>query len=301
LTREWDDVWVITGPAFLPKKEGNKWIVRYEVLGDAEPNVSVPTHFWKVILAQKGNNSVLASFLLPNERIDDATPLASFLVPLSRIEKATGLIFFENLRGKNVAGAPLQLPMLCTGSTYRASLARQIVTKLSEASQALAPYRLQSKRRTLVDDDSCEVSEWGGGGGVDGLHCKQQFPFDQRLIHAHCCMVCPPHQRLQHATPQFPPAVSLLSYACFIPVYKSFASALLPDHCARQRIAAFLALISRAATWREGQDARQRNCHGNGKRKVTAKETTEGGFADSNCGCETSGNNNWSRRTCLQS
>ena len=50
LTRDWDDVWVITGPAFLPKKEGNIWMVRYEVLGDPEPNVAVPTHFWKVIL-----------------------------------------------------------------------------------------------------------------------------------------------------------------------------------------------------------------------------------------------------------
>ncbi len=115
LTRDWDDVWVITGPAFLPKKEGNKWVVRYEVLGDPEPNVSVPTHFWKVILAQKGNNGVMASFLLPNERIDDATPLSQFMVPLNKIEKATGLIFFENLRGKLQPGAPLQLPLLCNG------------------------------------------------------------------------------------------------------------------------------------------------------------------------------------------
>ena len=116
LTRDWDDVWVITGPAFLPKKEGNKWIVRYEVLGDAEPNVAVPTHFWKVILAQKGSNGVMASFLLPNERIDDSTPLSAFMVPLHKIEKATGLIFFENLRGKLQPGAPLQLPLLCNGN-----------------------------------------------------------------------------------------------------------------------------------------------------------------------------------------
>jgi DNA/RNA endonuclease G (NUC1) len=76
----------------------------------------VPTHFWKVILAQKGSNGVMASFLLPNERIDDATPLSTFMVPLTKIEKATGLIFFENLRGKLQAGAALQLPMLCTGN-----------------------------------------------------------------------------------------------------------------------------------------------------------------------------------------
>jgi endonuclease G, mitochondrial len=107
-------VWVVTGPAFLPKKEGSKWIMRYEVLGDSEPNVAVPTHFWKVILTQKGSNMMLASLLLPNERIDDSTPIEQFLVPLSKIEKATGLIFFENLRGNLSKDQPLQLPLLCS-------------------------------------------------------------------------------------------------------------------------------------------------------------------------------------------
>ena len=53
--------------------------MRYEVLGDADPNVAVPTHFWKIILAQKGSSGVMASFLLPNEKIDDATPLSLFM------------------------------------------------------------------------------------------------------------------------------------------------------------------------------------------------------------------------------
>jgi endonuclease G len=107
-------VWVVTGPAFLPKKEGSKWIMRYEVLGDSEPNVAVPTHFWKVILAQKGSDMMLASLLLPNERIDISTPMEQFLVPLSKIEKATGLIFFENLRVNLSKDQPLQLPLLCS-------------------------------------------------------------------------------------------------------------------------------------------------------------------------------------------
>ena len=75
----------------------------------------MPTHFWKVILAQKGSNGVMAAFLLPNAPIDDAAPLTQFMVPLGKIEKATGLLFFENLRGKLQPGAPLQLPLLCSG------------------------------------------------------------------------------------------------------------------------------------------------------------------------------------------
>ncbi len=47
LTTEFEDVYVYTGPLFLPKKEedGN-YYVKYRVLGDP-PNTSVPTHFWK--------------------------------------------------------------------------------------------------------------------------------------------------------------------------------------------------------------------------------------------------------------
>ena len=47
LTREFDHIFVITGPLYLPKKEKNdKFYVKYQVIGDP-PNIAVPTHFFK--------------------------------------------------------------------------------------------------------------------------------------------------------------------------------------------------------------------------------------------------------------
>ncbi|CAJ0925823.1 7692_t:CDS:2 [Entrophospora sp. SA101] len=80
------------------------------------PNISVPTHFYKVILAIKNKNQkdidlnidkdsrdnddkiyALATFVLPNENIPSSTPISNFSVPLDALERTTGLTFFENL------------------------------------------------------------------------------------------------------------------------------------------------------------------------------------------------------------
>jgi endonuclease G len=52
LTNFFDDVYVFTGPLYLPKKDekDGHYYVKYRVLGNP-PNTSVPTHFFKVILA----------------------------------------------------------------------------------------------------------------------------------------------------------------------------------------------------------------------------------------------------------
>ncbi|KAF0426321.1 mitochondrial nuclease [Gigaspora margarita] len=102
------DVYVFTGPAYLPKEENGKWYVKYQLIGDP-PNVSVPTHYFKVILAVKEDNNspngklyALGCFLLPNQYIPRDTKLTDYLVPLNALERATGLRFFENLQEKTV-------------------------------------------------------------------------------------------------------------------------------------------------------------------------------------------------------
>ncbi|KAJ3216784.1 nuclease [Dinochytrium kinnereticum] len=43
-----DDVYVITGPLYLPKLEDDgKYYIRYEVIGTGEKATAVPTHFYK--------------------------------------------------------------------------------------------------------------------------------------------------------------------------------------------------------------------------------------------------------------
>ena len=82
LTKKFDDVYVISGPLFLPKfdaQEG-KHFVKYEVLGDP-PNTAVPTHFYKVVLAVKDDKKALGGFVVPNDVIDDV-PLSEFVIPI---------------------------------------------------------------------------------------------------------------------------------------------------------------------------------------------------------------------------
>ncbi|KAJ2035785.1 nuclease [Coemansia sp. RSA 376] len=108
LTKSFDDVYCISGPLYLPQKEGDKWMVSYEVIGNP-PNVAVPTHFFKVIMAKRNNEPgfAIGAFALPNKEIDNATPLTNFSLPLEAIEKAAGLQFFDKIERKAGVVTPL--------------------------------------------------------------------------------------------------------------------------------------------------------------------------------------------------
>jgi endonuclease G, mitochondrial len=99
LVSENQEVFVFTGPAFVPKKEGSKHIVRYEVIGNP-PNVAVPTHFFKVILARKDSNFSLGAFLIPNEPISESTPVERFATSVEMVERLAGVQFFEHVNRK---------------------------------------------------------------------------------------------------------------------------------------------------------------------------------------------------------
>jgi endonuclease G len=92
-----DNVWVCTGPLYLPKREAgdNKLYVKYEVIGAS--NVAVPTHFFKVILCEKQGVYSLYSYVLPNLPCDSSTPLTSYLVPIDSIERAAGFLIFDKM------------------------------------------------------------------------------------------------------------------------------------------------------------------------------------------------------------
>jgi len=140
LTKKYDDVFVCTGPAFIPEElaEGKHYVM-YQVLG-SPPNVAVPTHFWKVIVATRsGTRKVVdsemkdgkatpaddastsqepvliiakAAFLLPNEDMYDAEmPIERFLVDQSKIEKAIGTEFFPRVKRQE---AGRRIVDLCT-------------------------------------------------------------------------------------------------------------------------------------------------------------------------------------------
>ncbi|XP_073255219.1 endonuclease G, mitochondrial-like [Porites lutea] len=102
LTRFYKNVYVITGPLFLPKLEAdNQLYVKYKLIGINR--IAVPTHFFKIILGETNDNQLeMQSYILPNQPINEKTPLHMFQVPTDTIEKASGLIVFDKVPRHNI-------------------------------------------------------------------------------------------------------------------------------------------------------------------------------------------------------
>ncbi|KAJ8519877.1 hypothetical protein ONZ45_g3236 [Pleurotus djamor] len=103
LTGSFADVYVFTVPLYLPKLHPDgKWRVTHEVIG-SPPNVAVPTHFAKVVLASRPSSSSTpdilelssGAFVLPNAIIPDEAPLESFVMDIGQVEKFAGLTFLS--------------------------------------------------------------------------------------------------------------------------------------------------------------------------------------------------------------
>lgn len=98
LTKKFHDVRIMTGPLYLPKRDetDGKFKVTYEVIGNP-PNVAVPTHFFKLIVAENPinesntNHLSVAAFVMPNQPIFNDTKLTDFEVPINALERSTGL------------------------------------------------------------------------------------------------------------------------------------------------------------------------------------------------------------------
>jgi len=97
LVRKHINVYVCTGPLYLPRKEpdGNTY-VKYEVIG--ANSVAVPTHFYKIIVCETPDNQLeMESYVMPNQKIDNETPLKAFQVAPESIERHAGLLFFDKI------------------------------------------------------------------------------------------------------------------------------------------------------------------------------------------------------------
>jgi DNA/RNA endonuclease G (NUC1) len=85
-------VQIYTGPLYLPRQyPDGKWRVTYEVIGNP-PSVAVPTHFFKVIVAERKDDqgsAAVAAFVLPNQEINNSTALTAFLTPVEAVERYT--------------------------------------------------------------------------------------------------------------------------------------------------------------------------------------------------------------------
>ncbi|CAO3660601.1 unnamed protein product [Rhizopus microsporus] len=129
LTQKFSDVYVFTGPLYLPHQEADgKFYVKYQVIGNP-PNVAVPTHFYKVIMTHKNGRYSVGAFVLPNAPIPDNTPLEAFKVPLDAVERGAGLVFFERMGDSKYA-----LPDLC-----KETECKLVVRKFNDAQKKALP------------------------------------------------------------------------------------------------------------------------------------------------------------------
>lgn len=90
LTQKYASIKIFTGPLYLPRQyPDGKWRVTYEVIG-TPPSVAVPTHFFKVIVAEstKDDGSVaVGAFVLPNQEINNSVALTAFKTPIEAVER----------------------------------------------------------------------------------------------------------------------------------------------------------------------------------------------------------------------
>jgi DNA/RNA endonuclease G (NUC1) len=144
LPKEYRQVHVVTGPLFLPsdhdvelKKQKNEFDetipvkrkLTHDVIGDNQ--VHVPTHLYKVVLAEKHpdsvkqgeSNLVMSAFLLPNEPIQSDTDLQKFEVPVNTLEKKAGLHFFTKARQQPDVNELRELTSLCVDSRSHCRMA----------------------------------------------------------------------------------------------------------------------------------------------------------------------------------
>ncbi|CDO93421.1 unnamed protein product [Kluyveromyces dobzhanskii CBS 2104] len=104
LADKYNSVRIVTGPLYLPKRDvsDGKFRVTYEMIGNP-PSIAVPTHFFKLIVAEKpkqlstSDELHVAAFVLPNAPISNSTKLIEFEVPVNALERSSGLQLLQNV------------------------------------------------------------------------------------------------------------------------------------------------------------------------------------------------------------
>ncbi|KAK9821107.1 hypothetical protein WJX81_006169 [Elliptochloris bilobata] len=110
LTHTCDDVYVLTGPLYLPQRTPQGYMMQHPMIGVAPRLVAVPTHFFKAVLAEKRGaggveRALVGAWVLPNAPIEQDTPLMAFTVPIDALEDAAGMPLFPKFLDDERRGA----------------------------------------------------------------------------------------------------------------------------------------------------------------------------------------------------
>ncbi|MCC7384637.1 MAG: DNA/RNA non-specific endonuclease [Deltaproteobacteria bacterium] len=99
-------VWVLTGPMFYDPQEEDRMTadgaVEYRVIGAGE--VSVPTHYFKIVVREEGGALKAAAFAFEHRKHPSGVDLAKHLVSIDWVEARTGLDFMPDLSPEQERG-----------------------------------------------------------------------------------------------------------------------------------------------------------------------------------------------------
>lgn len=95
LTKAFDEILVFTGPVFAPTFVDNQWVFIHRTIGTFPRLITVPSHFFKFIVAKKTDPTgrihySFGTFLIPNSDIGKKVSLAQALVRLDQLEHILG-------------------------------------------------------------------------------------------------------------------------------------------------------------------------------------------------------------------
>ncbi|PSC75639.1 Mitochondrial nuclease [Micractinium conductrix] len=215
LAKRCDDVWIVTGPLYLPQRSPTPqatgapgYHMQHPMIGTPPQLMAVPSHYFKVVLGEYsgGRRAAVGAFVMPNAAIDPEVPLASFAVPIGALEEVAGLRFFpgylSDVRREAVdetalvvqaigasqlrrikPGMPQQPPLL--PAPAGATPAPALPAAAAMPADALAPAALPptDQRRAAGAVHVCEHTEcklpaerfWESNGGGKGGKGKREL------------------------------------------------------------------------------------------------------------------------------
>lgn len=103
---------IITGPLYLVQKDDQRSVVAYEVVGDGQ--VSVATHFFKVVFFEKNNNWESLSFVVPHQAIPSSKKAEDFFSTVEAVERLSGIVFSQYFEDEdpNLLVRERQMPLI---------------------------------------------------------------------------------------------------------------------------------------------------------------------------------------------
>lgn len=99
LLKNYDEIWILNGPLFIPYKYGGKKYIKYQIAGNS--SIAVPNSLFKVILYKNDDGLFLDSYIIPNKEIKSKN-LDIYKVELSEVESKFNNPIFPLINRDNI-------------------------------------------------------------------------------------------------------------------------------------------------------------------------------------------------------